>query len=227
MQLKLTFKFVITFLALTFVMHEAHEIVHTSIGRLICGCWGQRDFNVWELCAGCSEQKPYAIMSTFAGPFFTFLMIWIGTYLISKEKTDHQNALGFSLIFANMPFARILTASMGGGDEVFGLNQLLHNHSLAWTIGLIFIVLVTIIPLIKAFNRIENQRKVGWFLLFFLAPTFVDLLIVLGVMNMLLEKGILDRYWILGSPIIVTLWTILVTVFYLFTRRNINKLVDR
>ena len=127
MKLKLTPKFIMTFLALTFVMHEAHEIVHTSIGRLICGCWGQRDFNVWGLCEGCSEQKPYAIISTFAGPIFTFIMIWIGTILISKTKTENQKAIGFSLIFANMPFARILTASMGSGDEVWGLNQLLKN----------------------------------------------------------------------------------------------------
>ena len=63
MNLKLTPKFILTFLALTFVMHEAHEIVHTTIGRLICGCWGQRDFNVWGLCGDCSEQNPYSIIT--------------------------------------------------------------------------------------------------------------------------------------------------------------------
>lgn len=227
MKIKLTPKFVLTFLALTFVMHEAHEIVHTTIGRLICGCWGQRDFNVWGLCEGCSELMPYSIISTFAGPVFTFTMIWIGTYLISKTKSERQNAFGFSLIFANIPFARILTASFGAGDEVWGLNQLLNNHTLAWTIGLIIILSITIVPLYKSFKIIKNNRKFGWFLLFLLAPLFVDLFVVLGLMNTILENGVLSNYWILGSPIIVTVWTIFVTLIYLLTRENIYTLVRK
>jgi len=154
-------------------------------------------------------------------------MIWIGTFLIGQEKTGNQKALGFSLIFANMPFARILTASMGGGDEVWGLNQLLKNHSLAWTIGLILILAITIIPLIKAYKLIENKRKIGWFLLFFLTPTFIDLLLVLGLMNTLLEKGVLSNYWILGSPVLVTLWTIMIAMIYTLTRKNIFKLAEK
>jgi hypothetical protein len=225
MKLKLTPQFVLTFLALTFVMHEAHEIVHTSIGRLICGCWGERDFNAWGLCNACSEQQPYSIISTFAGPLFTFIMIWIGTNLIGKTKNERQHALGFSLIFANMPFARILTASFGGGDEVFGLNIILDNHSLAWAIGLTLILIITMVPLYKAFIVIENKRRIGWFVLFLLAPLFIDILVVLGLMNFLLENEILSDYWILGSPMLVTHWTAIVTLTFLLTRKNIYSLV--
>jgi hypothetical protein len=208
-------------------MHEAHEIIHTSVGRIICGCWGQRDFNVWSLCDNCFEQNPIAIISTFAGPIFTLIMIWIGTFLIGDEKTERQKAMGFSLIFANIPFARILTAAIGGGDEVSGLYELSKNYPMAWTIGLSLIVAITIIPLRKAYNLIENRKKIVWFLLFFILPTFIDLLLVLGVMNTLLEKGILSNYWILGSPEIVTLWTFLVTGIFLLTKNNIYKLTDK
>jgi hypothetical protein len=227
MKLKLTLQFIITFLALTFVMHEAHEIVHTTIGRIICGCWGERDFNVWGLCEGCSEKHPIAIFSTFAGPIFTFSMIWLGTSLIGNSKSNNQKEFGFSLIFANMPFARILTASMGGGDEVWGLNQLLNNHSLSWTIGLITIITLTIYPLWKAYQLIENNNKIFWFLGFFLLPTLIDLLLVLGVMNTILEKGVLNKYWILGSPILVTIWTSFVLGLYLLPRKNIYKLTEK
>ena len=96
MKLKLTFKYVLTFSALIFIFHELHEIVHTLTGRLICGCWGKRDFNGWGLCEGCSEQNPFSIVATFTGPIFTFIMIWIGTFLIGQNKTDNQKALGFS-----------------------------------------------------------------------------------------------------------------------------------
>ena len=50
MKIKITGKFIIAFLALTFVLLELHEIVHTGVGRIICGCWGLRDFNAWEIC---------------------------------------------------------------------------------------------------------------------------------------------------------------------------------
>ena len=122
MKLKLTPKFALTFLALTFVMHEAHEIVHTSTGRLICGCWGQRDFNVWGLCEGCSGLNSYSIVATFAGSIFTFFMIWIGAVILGKADNNDQKSFGFALIFANLPFARILTAGFGGGDEIYAIN---------------------------------------------------------------------------------------------------------
>jgi hypothetical protein len=227
MKLKITPKFVLTFLALTFVMHEAHEIVHTTVGRLICGCWGQRDFNVWSLCQGCSEQNPLAIISTFAGPIFTFIMIWLGTMLLAKNKTPQQKSFGFSLIFANIPFARILTAGMGSGDEIWGLGELLTNYSAAWAIGLTVILAVTIFPLYKAFALIENKKRIGRFLLFFLAPTFIDLILVLGLMNTLLQNGLLSTYWILGSPILVTLWTAIVLLIFIVTKKNIYTLAEQ
>jgi len=162
MQIRLNSKFIISFIALIFVMHEAHEIVHTTVGRLICGCWGQRDFNLWNLCENCIEQHPFALAATFAGPLFTFLMIWIGTLNLKDNKSLDQKSLGFALIFANMPFARILTASLGGGDEVSALNHILGNHRLAWAIGLVLILLIVGYPLYKGFISIHNKRRIGF-----------------------------------------------------------------
>ena len=223
MKLKLTFHYVLTFLALTFVMHEAHEIVHTSIGRIICGCWGQRDFNVWGLCDSC-ETNPYGILSTLAGPVFTFIMVWYGSSLL--DKNNHQKAVGFSLIFANMPFARIFNPMFGGGDEVVVVNSLLDNWNLSRIIVFILIISIVAYPLFKAYKQIENKYKIGWFLMFLLLPMVFDLLIVLGVMNTLLEKGVLNEYWILGSPVLVTIWTGMVTLIYFLTRKNIYKLTE-
>jgi hypothetical protein len=224
MNIKLSFKFIVSFIALTFVMHEAHEIVHTTIGRIICGCWGQRDFNVWGLCEGCIEKTPIALIATFAGPVFTFIMIWIGTSLLKSTNTKEQRSFGFALVFANMPFARILTASLGGGDEVSASNQLLNNHSLAWVIGLSSILLIVGYPLYKAFITIDNKRRIGFYLLFLLTPIVIDMLVVLGLLNRLLENGVLANYWILGSPVLVTAWTMFVVITFILTRRYIYTL---
>ncbi len=220
MNIKLNLKFVISFLALLFVMHEAHEIAHTVLGRIICGDWGLRDFNVWGLAEGCSKGDLISMLPTYFGPIFTFSMIWIGALLLKKDNNVRKKSLGFALIFANMPFARIITAAFGGGDEVYATNVLLENHNLSWALGLAFILLILAYPLYKAFITI-NKNNWGWFLLFFLVPVVIDLLVVLGLMNTLLEKGILDNYWILGSPVLVTLWTILVTLVFIFMRKHI------
>jgi hypothetical protein len=226
MKLKLSFKYVLTFLALTFVMHEAHEIVHTSIGRIICGCWGQRDFNVWGLCESC-ETNPLGVIATLVGPLFTFIMIWYGNSLLRNDKTIDEKTFGFSLIFANMPFARIFNPIFGGGDEVVVINSFIHNHNLSRIIVLILIILIVVYPLYKAYKLIENKYKIAWFIMFLILPMVLDLLIVLGVMNTLLEKGVLNKYWILGSPILVTVWTSIVILIYALTRKNIYKLTEK
>lgn len=226
MKLKLTLKYVLTFLALTFMMHEAHEIVHTAVGRLICGCWGMRDFNVWDVCIGCSEQNPYSVIATFAGPIFSFSMMWIGTFVMNKAKSDNQKAIGFSLIFANIPFARIFTAATGGGDEVWGLNLIVQNQPVAWIVGFVIVLAITLYPLYKSFKIIENESPIVWFLVFFMIPTYIDQWVVLIILNTLLGKGFLSSYWILGSPIFVTIWTITMALLFTITRKNIYKLVD-
>ena len=222
MKIKLNFKFITAFMALTFVLGEAHEIVHTTVGRIICGCWGLRDFNNWGICESCNN--PFALWATVAGSVFTFIIIWLGYLMIKKSVSENNKILGFSLIFAPLPFARILNALLGIGDEITVLNKLLNNHTLAWIIGLIGILLITLFPLIKAYKIIENKNKISWFLLFLFVPTILYILIILGIMNTLLSKEILSEYWILGSPKLVSIWTFSVSLLLLFSWNNIYKI---
>ena len=225
MKIKLNYKFIIAFMALTFVLGEAHEIVHTTVGRIICGCWGLRDFNNWGICESC--ETPIALWSTVAGPVFTFVIMWLGYFMTKKNKTEKSKILGFALIFASMPFARILNAILGMGDEIMVINKILNNHTIAWIIGFVGISLITFFPLLKAYKIIENNRKIGWFLVFFLVPTIIYILVILGVMNTLLTKGIMSEYWILGSPKIVSVWTISVIIFLVISWKNIYKIEEK
>jgi hypothetical protein len=225
-KMKLTLKNSIAFLSLLFLMHEAHEIAHTAVGRLLCGCWGERDFNVWGLCNTCAVSEDLGFIATLAGPLFSFLMMWWGASLLKSTNTSAQKSMGYALVFANLPFARILTAvAMGGGDEVYTLRHFMENDTLAWIIGSVLIVLICAYPLYKAYNAI-TKRRILWFLLFFIAPTFIDLLLVLGGMNTLLSNGVLASYWILGSPILVTVWTAFVILIYTLSRKHIKTLLN-
>jgi hypothetical protein len=51
-------------------------------------------------------------------------MIWIGLSLMDPSHSDRKKYLGFAMIFANNPFARIFNAAIGKGDEVSGINRI-------------------------------------------------------------------------------------------------------
>ena len=223
MKIKITGKFIIAFLALTFLMLELHEIVHTAVGRIICGCWGLRDFNAWQTCDTCQNVK-YAWLSTLAAPVFTFIMIWFGSSFLKITNTNQQKSFGIALIFANTPFGRILNPLLKSGDEVTLMRMLIvENISLASIVTLFIILLITVYPMYKAFKTIQN-KPVGYFLLFFFAPVFAIILVILGILNTILSKGILSEVGFLGSPIIVNIWSVFVMLIVIIFRKNLYML---
>ena len=222
MHLRLNYSYILAFLALTFVLHEGHELAHTVTGRLICGCWGQRDFNIWTTCENCNSK--WLILSGIAGPVFTFAVLWFGAWLLRDKNKARQKMLGFSLVFASIPVGRLINPLFGGGDEVQALDTWLNNWDLSRILTVVLVVLLCIYPLIKAYRFVSNKRKLWLFLAFLLLPFVIDLLVVLGLMNTLLNAGLLSMYWVLGSPALVTVWTICVCLLFIISRKQLYSL---
>lgn len=226
MKLKITPAYVFTFLMLTFLLAELHEIAHTSIGRLICGCWGKRDFNEWGLCETCSNT-PLGFIATMAGPIFTFAMAYWGASMLKKTNSVNKQTLGLSLVFASCSIVRLINVwPFGGGDEFAVFYQEVFNQERTISLIAAFILITSIVfyPLRKAFLFIENKNRVLWFLGLSLLPFIATIAMILGVLNSVLATGFLGEYWILGSPRIVTLWTVLVLVLFFLSRKNLVKL---
>lgn len=214
LKINLSLKPLFAFLVLMLLLGELHELAHIFTGYAFCGCWGERDFNVWGLCEGCSESNPWAIIATFMGPIFTFSLIWLGRYFLLTGDANRKS-LGFVLIFANIPFARIMTAAMGGGDEVYALRVIFendNNFTLIWMIGLALVLLAALPPLITAWKALTKAYRIGVFLAFFILPTILAFLIVLLGMNGLLEKGILTETFIWGTPLLITIHTFILAI---------------
>jgi hypothetical protein len=226
MKLKLTPAYVFTFLMLTFLLAELHEIAHTSVGRLICGCWGKRDFNEWSLCPSC-DGNSMGFVSTMTGPIFTFLIAFWGASMLKKENSIEKTTLGLSLIFSSAGFGRILNVwPFGGGDEftVF-YNQVFNENRTVSLIAAFLVVSILIFyPLKKAYLFIENKNKIWWFIGFLILPFVAILAMILGVLNTILASGFLKEDWILGSPMVVTLWTVIVLVMFFSTKKNLRQL---
>jgi len=225
MQLVLTWRALWAFLALTFFLAEAHELVHTGLGRALCGCWGTRDFNVWSLCADCAVGRPWSLAATFAGPLFTFAVGWWGYFLLAPGRAPAARSLGWVLVFATLPFGRIFGAVfMGGNDEVYALSKLLPYH-VAWGLGGGLVLLATVPPLVRAYAALRPGGR-GWlFLAFLLLPFAALLAVILGALNALLAAGLLATYGILGSPILVTVWTAAVTLGLALSYRHLATLL--
>ena len=216
----------IAFFFLMLLFGELHELVHIFTGYSFCGCWGPRDFNVWSLCEGCRDEKPWAIIATFAGPIFTFALIWLGRSWLLRADPRKQ-ILGFILIFANLPFARILTACLGGGDEVYGLHVVFgneHNRDLIHYLGLGIVLAAAVPPLVTAWKAIANPYRWLYFLGFLLLPMLSAMLVIFMGLNGLLQQGVLLESWIWGTPALVTLHTIIVIIVVSLTKHHLVEL---
>lgn len=228
LQIQLTFRNLLVFMAFFFLMHEVHELAHIITGRIICGCWGNRDFNVWDLCADCLAAKPWAIAATFAGPLFTFTMLWLGWYLLKYGKSAHQTSLGLLFILGNMQFGRMYMAATGSGDEVWGLRELFLNadRSNILTIKIAAFLVVSLIcipPLIMAYKAIANKRKILVYTGFLIVPLVLDTVIILIILNGILQKGILSRVWVMGTPFLVTLWFLLCAGIVAMNKKSLGQ----
>jgi hypothetical protein len=218
----------ITFMVFFFLMHELHELAHIITGRIICGCWGHRDFNVWGLCPDCIESHPGAIFATFTGPIFTFLMLWIGRYFIKNKNSKSQKAFGLVLILGNMQFGRILMAALGSGDEVWGLKSIFLDESQSnfWIIRLgttIVISLICVPPLITAYKAISNKNKIVLFAGLLLIPLILDTVVILIGLNGLLQSGFLSTIWIMNTPALVLIWFVICLLIVGFNFKTLIK----
>jgi hypothetical protein len=207
MKLNVSLKTVIAFFAIMFVFHELHELAHTAVARVQCGCWGPRDFNAWSVCTSCASSVN-TLWATLAGPVLTYLLIWIGYSMMSETKTAGTQILGWVLVFSNKPFARIFTVLMRGGDESVltrGFSGADKLSVIMWIGEIIVVLLLTVPPLIRAFHLLR-KNKIAIFTGFMLIPMLVEFALMHKFGNYLLNNGVLNKTGLFGSPILVNVW---------------------
>jgi hypothetical protein len=117
-----------------------------------------------------------------------------------------------------LPFGRILTAALDSGDEVFALYNL-GFEEWAFPLGLSAVLLFAIPPLIAGYAALDRQPRWAWFLAFLLLPVALTVVIVLIGMDSLLQSGVLDDTGVMGSPVLINLYTIAVIIGVVSTVR--------
>ncbi|WP_462248620.1 hypothetical protein [Ekhidna sp.] len=216
-------KYLVPFTCLTILCGTTHEFAHHFSGAIVCGCFGFKTFNSFQLCAGC-ESNPYWLVPTYIGPLFTFLLLWIGRYQLKQESIQSKQ-LGFALIFANFPVNRILFALMGMNDEQYAASILFGNeNTLSFWVTNLAIWLFTIPPLYTAYCSIKSPKRILIFLLYFIIP-FAFVIIFAGFLLeewLLLKKQFLSST-IIGIPLLLILVEIVCVLGYYFLKKHIYQ----
>lgn len=203
LDLKLTPRYLVAFIGLSLILGEAHELVHVLSGALICGGFGERDFNVWGLKEGCSAVLPTAL-----GPLFTYGVSWIAAAWLAGGS-DRSKVLALSLVFASGLLGRVLTTILGGGDEVVVAKALLPSNAqhlaVPSAIGAAFAA--SVLPLSIAWRALNGRLAV--FLLLLMLPFATVVVVVLLILNTALSMNVLSGPLVLGAPPLVYLYDLL------------------
>jgi hypothetical protein len=222
MKIKITLTTIACFLSFSLLFGQFHEMVHMIIGRLICGCWGtQLDFNIWQFCNSCNANT---YIASLAGPFFSFLMMWIGVFLLKNQSYAYK-LFGFFLIFGNKAFARIFTALMGSGDEITAL-KIIFNDLQPVTIkiiGAVIVLLFALPPLIFAYKSLK--QRYAWLIVigFSVLPLVFQQFYQFKMLNSFLKSGFLAQIHFMGIADLIHLHTLLMIPIFLCTWRLVLK----
>lgn len=232
MKIKLTPAYVLSFFVLAFLIHEIHDWIHVFVAKGVTGCWGSKAFDLWNICTKKGPISPRDnFMITIAGPLFNWLVICWGWELMSPENEIHQKSLGFSLVFASLPFPRILAAFVGGGDETNSLRMLFqrgdgHNHYYVAGAGLLIVLVLSIPAIYRALMLAPGWAGKLFVVGFLVIPGYIDRWVVGGLLNKMLAHGILDHLVWTGYPLAVLVWPAFLILVLLFAGRNLLELFE-
>lgn len=81
---------------------------------------------------------------------------------MQSHRSAAKKSLGFCLVFEGMPLARIFTAAMGGGDEVYSLQQIFADGAESpplWLLGLAIVLALSVPPLYRGVTILSSHWR--------------------------------------------------------------------
>lgn len=214
MKIPLTWRYLLAFYCLGALMGMSHELAHHAAGFAVCGDWGYKTFNNFELAKGCEAAHPRTYwLATLAGPaLFNYLPLWIGFALMRKADAGTR-LFGVSLVFSTVPALRLLSV-LKWGDETVLVNYFFGQDARAlWTMKACALALI-LPPLVLAWHTFSNRRKALVFALFFIGvPLTVFYLVGVVLEDLIIKHHVLaDMLW--GMPYMVLLAEVLASIGY-------------
>lgn len=219
-RIRITWKYGLAFYCMIMLYASLHELVHHFAGAAICGAWGYKTFNYFSTAC---ESNRWAYLATYAGPIFSFIMMWVGAYgLRKKNATALSRQISFALIFAQLPFQRMFFPFLKTNDEFYASRMLFGDTPLVYWSVIIIIWLVCIPPLVTAYRSISNRHRLAWFLFYLLLfPVIIWVPIFLLLEYLLVNRHVLDQTFI-GIAWLFLVNEIITIIGYILTKRYFN-----
>jgi hypothetical protein len=218
-RLRITPLYTLAFYFLIMLHASMHELAHHFAAFAICGEWGTKSFNLFT--AACNTH-PWVWLSTYAGPAYSYAMMWLGGYWLMHGATPLTRHLGFATIFAQLPLQRITGPIFQWNDEWFATRHLFEpSEPLRW--GLLALLLViTLPPLARAYFAIENKRRVLWFAFYFmLFPLILFAPALIGLEYLMVHRGVLNQQ-IIGIGLLFIINEVITIVGFALTQRYLD-----
>ncbi|HEY0677781.1 MAG TPA: hypothetical protein VGD17_05825, partial [Chitinophagaceae bacterium] len=92
-----------------------------------------------------------------------------------------------------------------------------------WMLEIIVVLMLIVPPLIKAWKLLKPGNRLMLFIVFLILPMLIEYALLHKLGNNLLQNGILNQQGVLGSPVLVNLWTGLWLVALLLTWKRLFK----
>lgn len=218
-QLRITPLYCVAFYFLIMLHGSMHELIHHFVAFAVCGEWGTKTFNSFR--AACYDT-PWVWLSTYAGPIYSYAMMWLGGYWLMRGKTPLTRQLGFATIFAQLPLQRMTGPIFQWNDEWFATRHLLEpSEPLRWGLtALLFIIVLP--PLVRAYFAIENKWRILWFAFYFcLFPLILFAPALIGLEYLMVERGVLDQpYFGIGLLFIIN--EVITIIGFALTQRYLD-----
>ena len=204
MDIRITPRYLVAFAALILLCGLGHEFAHHVTAAAVCGHFGYKTFNSFDLAAQCGNRPLAFVLSNWAGPLFTYALMWLGWHRLDSANPGTRR-LGLALIFANFPVNRLFFAMLGWNDEQFVTRTVIGEGHLAFWLTNLAIWVMAVPPLVAAWRALPPRRRFWWFTGFFLLPFAFVLGFGMVMENWLLldKKFLADT--VLGIPLLLVL----------------------
>ena len=219
--LKVTWKYCVAFYCIGMLYASLHELAHHFAGYAICGDWGYKSFNYFSTACEDTMKSHYA---TYAGPAFTFIVMYVGAYFLEQGPSNYRRHLGFALIFAQLPLQRMTSPFFHMNDEYHATSHLLGQTDLVYWGVIASIWIICLPPLWKAYRAIANKNRLAWFLFYLvLFPYLLVGPFFATLEYLMVTKGVLAQTYI-GIGLLFIINEVVTIALYLMTKRLIEPI---
>lgn len=207
-RVQATWGFVFAFVALALVVHEAHELAHITVGRLVCGGWGARDFNSWTLTG-----RPGVLLQPDVDRKLA------SRFLFPLAPPRARPGLRAQPFRAAPDGRDGWRRRRGPGPRGDGLPR----GRAATVLAVVPVAILVAFPLWRAWNSLATRRRLLVFIALLLLPTLVTGVLLLVAGNRLLAAGLLAGPEIAGTPPLIWLIALAAVGLLLLLRGHLQR----